>query len=127
MTGEQNVYNLIRNNTTITALLDTYKTFPAVFKSVMVPQDYQGDTLTFINLYKSTPDNGGLAYRSYTVTINCRSRNESKSRALAETVRTELNRESGSFYVRMDIGGTLPPIDETDCFNTIVEAQYLGV
>lgn len=121
MFGSDLIYTAL-NQASITDLLDTYMTEKALFNTPLIPQDFL--LSKSINFYMSTPFFGGLEYGDTIYTANCRANKYEDSRAIAEQVRLDINRSNGvdCFFVT-DVLQTIPPIDDTDNYNTPVEIK----
>lgn len=118
MFGADTLYTAL-NVSAITTLLDAYSSGYALFSGI-IPGDFAGNES--INYYMSSPLNGGLEYELYRYTINCRSELHYTSRVMAKAVYDTLNRVSDStFNFVCQVLQTIPPVDETDNFNTPVE------
>lgn len=126
MFAENKLQSLL-NASAITGQLSTFTvnstTYPMLLNGHVLPSEW-GPQASTINYYLSQNVSGGLDYGDYVYYINCRAANESTSRAIASTVFNTLNRIS-----RPDTGAvcsimpTIPPADETDNYNTIIELR----
>lgn len=122
MFGLTNI-NAALNVAAITNLLTTYMTGKALFDSTIIPQDLAIDA-TSINFYLVAPTNNA-DYSEYNVSINCRSGSYAGSLTLAYTVHEALHRHSssdGGYFLKMSVLPTISPADNTDNFNTPIEA-----
>ncbi|MGD8305150.1 MAG: hypothetical protein PVF17_00720 [Ignavibacteria bacterium] len=124
MFGSDILYTAL-NVTNITDLLDSFGTGKALFSDNLIPQSFTGDKS--INFYMTSPFNCSMEYNDYRYTINCRASTYNESRTIAEAVKDEINRSkyANSFMV-VSILGTIPPQDDTDNYNTPVEARIKG-
>lgn len=119
MFGSDQLYDAL-NISAITDLLDGFLTGKGLFSDNLIPQSFSGTES--INFYMVSPYNGGLNYNDYSYSINCRSNTYSGSRAIAEAVKTGINRVSYStYYIVLSVLSTIPPQDETDVYNTPIE------
>lgn len=126
MFAENKLQSLL-NVSAITSQLSTFTvnstTYPMLLNGHVLPSEW-GPPSSTINYYLSQNVAGGLDYGDYVYYINCRAASESTSRAIASTVFNTLNRIS-----RPDTGAvcsvmpTIPPVDETDNYNTIIELR----
>ena len=118
MFGSEDIYTAL-NVSSITNLLDTWGTGKALFAEPLIPESFTGTEV--INFYMATPYNGGIEIEKYEYTINCRSATFKKSAELSLAVFTALNRANGtdSFTV-CSVLKTIPPVDNTDTYNTPV-------
>ena len=126
MFAENKLQSLL-NVSAITGQLSTFTVnstaYPMLLNGHVLPSEW-GPQSSTINYYLSQNVAGGLDYGDYVYYINCRAANESASRAIASTVFNTLNRIS-----RPDTGAvcsimpTIPPADETDNYNTIIELR----
>ena len=109
----------------ITSLIDTFSdsvaTYPAIFNANVLPSYFKG--AKSINFYVASPISGGLEYANILFTVNCRANSYPESRAIQDMVFNTINREKSSLggFFKCDILATIPPQDETDNFNSIVE------
>jgi hypothetical protein len=105
-------------------LLDDYGETKALFNSTVIPDDFTGDEV--VNYYDSGTYNVALEYGDYIYTINCRSKTESGSKAIASEIISLLNRVFYNYiYVTISKLATIKPIDETDIYNTPLLVQIL--
>ena len=126
MFAENKLQSLL-NIPAITSQLSTFTinstAYPMLLNGHVLPSEW-GPQASTINYYLSQNVAGGLDYGDYVYYINCRAASESTSRAIASTVFNALNRIS-----RPDTGAvcsvmpTIPPADETDNCNTIIELR----
>ena len=126
MFAENKLQSLL-NTPAITGQLSTFTigstSYPMLLNGHVLPSEW-GPQASTINYYLSQNVAGGLDYGDYVYYINCRAASESASRAIASTVFNTLNRLS-----RPDTGAvcsvmpTIPPADETDNYNTIIELR----
>lgn len=108
------------NTSSVTSLLDTYLTAPAIFvDAYMAPQGFTGDE--FINFYLSEPLNFNHGFMEITRTAACHSRTAIGSMTMALAVKDAVNRvaiDDGHMYC--EVLATIPPADDTDVYNTPV-------
>lgn len=84
------IYSQLSTDSTITDLLDTIESYPAIIQSAMVHEAYQD--LTLIQIYRlSTVGASDINPTIYTV--NCRSSTEVKADEIAQVVYNALNRK----------------------------------
>jgi len=122
MFGLTNIYSAL-NTATITDLLTTYMTGKALFNSTIIPQDLAIDA-TSINFYLVAPTNNA-DFSEYSISINCRSGSYNGSLTLAYTVHETLHRHcsvDGGYFLKMSVLPTISPADNTDNYNTPIEA-----
>ena len=98
----------------------SWTSYPAIFNDVVIPKTFKKDNS--INYYTVSNFQGGLEYDSIKYTVNCRSNGYVRSRAIQEEVFNVINRvtNEGAFF-RCDKLPVIPPRDETDNYNAIVE------
>lgn len=116
MFGRDRLYTAL-NIAPITALLDTYGGEPAIFNGTRIAESFAGDKV--INYFISSPYNATLAYNEYTFTVNCRAASDVESAEIAKAVIDNLNETAvtdGRLYC--SLLATIPPLDETDLYNT---------
>jgi hypothetical protein len=126
MFAEEKLQELL-NVSTVTDLLDTYdigvNEYPMLMRGHVMPESW-GPQKTTINYYQVETIGGGLEYGTYQYYINCRAAKEPDSRTLAQTVFNQLNRLSrGNSNAVCAMLQTVPPENETDNFNTIIEVS----
>lgn len=123
MFNSEDIYTAL-NVAGITALLDDYEastTVKALFDGIIIPQDFTGTES--INFYMSGTFLAGMEYGNYRYSINCRSADYEDSRIMADMVIDSINRVSyPDHYIVCSVLQTIPPQDDTDVFNTPVEA-----
>jgi hypothetical protein len=119
MFGDTEIYTAL-NVTAITDLIDDYNLGPALFDDQVIPQDFEGTAS--INFYMNAMYNGGLEADQITYTVNCRDIDSTKSRIIAKAVFDTLNRVFyANCFMICGVLGTIPPVDDTDNYNTPVE------
>ena len=119
MLGSSELYEAL-NVTGVTTLLGTYGTKPAIWHDILIPQDYQGDS---VNFYLTTPYNAASDEQIYEYTINCRSNTYLKARNIMYAVLTAINRVSYTdFYITCITLPGISPIDDTDNYNCPITA-----
>jgi hypothetical protein len=105
----------------ITDLLDVYMSGKALFQGTLIPQDFTLDKS--INIYMSGIYNAALEYDQYLYNISCRDKTETGSKTIAGAVITEINRvHYPDYYIVCSVLETIPPQDQTDNYNTPIEA-----
>ena len=120
MYGSEEIYQAL-NISDITTGLDVYKTGKALFIANVLPADFTG--FKSINFYMSTPFNGADSVKAYNYSINCRAKTYNESLTIAKSVVDNINRSSYSdFYITCSVVPTIPPADDSDVYNTPVEA-----
>lgn len=95
----------------------------AIYNSRMVPETESG--LTTVNFYLIGPYDASLPYFEARWSTDCRAPTSHESMALAVAVRDAINRQTAvvggyTYHGIIEIGSALPPIDQTDVFNTPV-------
>ena len=116
MFGSDLLYTAI-NVTDITDLLDTVNSVKGLFNARLIPEFFTGDKV--INFYMTSPFDGSVEYGNYRYNINCRAKTDGESRTIAMAVFTQINRADFSgYHINCSVLGTLPPLDDTDVFNT---------
>lgn len=128
MFGSDDLYTAL-NQTAITDLLDDYEvsstsTMSALFDGMILPQDFTGTES--INYYMTTPFNAAADNEIYKYSINCRSADYHSSLTMAYTVKETINRSFGDdYYIICIVLAPIPPADNTDVYNTPIEATIL--
>ena len=117
--GADFLNSLMKNDTDITDIVGT-----SIYEGLKVPGD--DDSEETINFYRINPFNGGLEYFESRFSIDCRSKSYLTSRDLASNVFTAINREFATvngkrYFAVCDILTTIPPVNDTDSYNTPVE------
>lgn len=115
--GGDFIYSVLSNDTGVTAITTN------IFNSRMVPETI-ADTTT-INFYMSGVYDAALEYFSAQWSIDCRAELGHDSMELAIAVRDAINRETSTvggymYHGVIQIGGTIPPADQADVYNTPV-------
>lgn len=117
--GGDIIYSILSNDSSITTIVST-----SIYEDHIVPAT---DTTTeTINFYKLNPFAGGADFFESRFSIDCRAADYNTSQTLAYNVFAALNREfatlSGKeYFFRCDILSTIPPVNETDVYNTPVQ------
>lgn len=120
MFGADLIYTAL-NVTAITDLLDSYVmnsvSYKALFHDSIIPSYLT--VKNSINYYLISPIIGGTEIEQYEYSINCRAETFNASLTMAYIVHTALNRIHGvnSFKIS-SVLKTIPPVDETDVYNT---------
>lgn len=119
MFGSNRLFDAL-NISAITDLLDDFGTGKALFPGTRIPDKFKGTEV--INFYRTGSNQSGLAYNEYSYTINCRSNREFDSMVLMAAVDEAVNRVeiTDGFLYSVNKGLTIPPLDETDIYNTPV-------
>ena len=108
------------NQASITGLLDTVSSIKGLFDSRGIPEFFTSPKT--INFYLVSPINGALEWNEYIYSVNCRASTDGESRAIAQAVFTALNRaDFTDYHTNCSVLGTIPPVDDTDVYNTPVE------
>ena len=122
-----NQLQALLNVSAITGLLDTFfigETEYPMLVHGMVMDDAWGPQKSTINYYQAESISGGIDYGDYVYYINCRAAKESDSRTIAHTVFNQINRLTrGQYNAVCALLKPIPPADETDNFNSIVEIK----
>jgi len=121
--GGDYLYAVLNADADVIAALGTTSNHP-VFNARMVPTD-RTERKT-INMYRIDPYDASLEYFTAKWSIDCRGDAETDSQAIADAVTTALNREhkvtnGKTYYGTVSILSTIPPVDETDQYNTSVQ------
>lgn len=119
MFGQDKIYTAL-NVSSITGLLDDYRTGKALFSESVMPEDFTGQKS--VNYYMVSSFNGGLEYSEYRYSISCRAATQGEASTIASAVFDALNRSSyGDYYIVCSVNPVIPPADDTDNFNVPVE------
>lgn len=115
--GGDFIYSVLSNNAGVTALTT------AIYNARMVPQEVTATTT--VNFYHLGPYDAAQEYFQVRWSADCRAETNNESLALAIAVRDAINRVTDAvggytYHGVVNIGGTIPPIDESDVFNTPV-------
>lgn len=115
--GGEFIYSVLSNDAGVTALTS------AIYNARMVPETE--DSLTTINFYMIGQHDARLEYFTAEWSVDCRAKEQSTSIALALAVRDAINRETAAvggyvYHGALQIGGTVPPQNATDVYNTPV-------
>ena len=110
------LYQKLINDSTITALTT------AIYRARIIPESES--SLETVNIYP-TSFNGGLEYFQRDWSVDCRSENEYTSQSISTAVYNVFNRanftyDGKTYYTVVSVLGTIPPIDDTDVYNTPV-------
>lgn len=106
--------------TGVTSLLDTVGGIKGLFDGRVIPDFFT--SFKTINFYLVGPFNGSLEWGQYIYSVNCRAKTDGESRAIAEAVFDQVNRaDFTNYHTNCNVLGTLPPMDDTDVFNTPIE------
>lgn len=118
--GADYIHSTLSNAAAVTAIVSA-----SIYEGLKVPStDSSTET---INFYRTGPFNGGLEYFESRYSIDCRASDYLTSRNLASEAFTALNRDldtvnSKRYFAVCSILATIPPVNETDVYNTPVEA-----
>lgn len=104
----------------VQATIDSYGANYALWADDVIPQGFIGKS---INFYRSEDISGATDYTIYQYTINCRADLRSTAEAIAEAVLTAINRVSFvGYYIVCSVLPVIPPADDRDNYNCIVQA-----
>lgn len=118
MLGATELYTAL-NVSNITNMLDNFNSGKALFNDSIIPESFTGHSS--INFYLITPVSGGSEIEQYEYSVNCRASTFKNSMLLAVAVYTELNRSFAlNAFKVCNILQTIPPVDNTDVYNTPV-------
>lgn len=87
------LFSWLKTETSVTSLLDTIDTYPAIIISNMVHEDYQD--LSMIQIYRTSVV-GATDINPVMYTVNCRSSTDVKADAIAQAVYDAINRKLGN-------------------------------
>lgn len=87
------LFSWLKTETSVTSLLDTINTYPAIIISNMVHEDYQD--LDMIQIYRTSVV-GATDINPVMYTVNCRSSTDVKADAIAQAVYDAINRKLGN-------------------------------
>lgn len=108
------------NVSSVTSAIGTYGSAPALWGDILIPKGFIGKS---INFYVSASYDLRREYIQGVYTINCRAATHGEAEAIAKAVISAVNRTSYStYYIGCQILPVIPPADETDNYNCIVEA-----
>lgn len=115
--GGDFIYSTLSSDSGVTALTT------AIYNGRMIPETETSETT--INFYIVGPYDASLEYFLAGWSIDCRSPTSKGSLDLAVAVRDAMNRVKAvvggyTYHGVIQIGGTVPPLDESDVFNTPV-------
>ena len=115
------LYNILINDSTLVSLLDSYGTDPAIFYDVIIPEDMSG--FKTINYYLVEPIDVSAVLIREVYILNCRADSKTSADAIAKQTAELLNRKTLDIntFSTSKILTTIPPIDNTDVYNTPVE------
>jgi len=107
--------------TAVTDLLDSVSGVKALIDGRFLPSAFTTVDAT-INFYLIGQFNASLEWDEYTYSIACRDKTDYESRTIAQAVLDTLNRADGTdCHFNCTVLGTIPPVDDTDNYNTPVE------
>jgi len=128
MNGKKTLYNAIRLNPTIQALVNYKGTRPCISSNRVAPRSWKS-TDTTVLIYTPTGRDYREEHLEMTYTVNCRAPKEREVEILAVTVVAALNRKSiptgGRYYCVL--GFVIPPQDESDSYNLPVAVTIKAV
>ena len=95
----------------------------AIYNARMVPETEESQIT--INFYPAGTYDARLEYFSVPWSIDCRAVTDGDSRDLAVAVRDAINRVKSvvggfTYFGTVQLGGTIPPADQSDVYNTPV-------
>lgn len=117
--GGDYIDTVLKNDATITALVsDKIEEGPLFTKD--------NTSKNTINFYKTGPVNKALEYDSFQWSVDCRGESYTKSRDIATAAADALNRAGSTvnsklYFSVVEILRTLPPVNDTDVYNTPVQ------
>jgi len=116
--GSDFINDILVNDSAIVAIVGT-----SISENLLVPSTDK--SLETINYYKTGLVDGRIEYGAFRWSIDCRSKAYLTSRDLASLVFDAFNRVNATvnskfYYAVVDILTTLPPVDNTDVYNTPV-------
>jgi len=104
-------------------MLDTYNSDPAIFEDTKLPGDFTGDKSILV--YQTKPND--LIHSDFYYNASCRAATYGESRAIASQMITDFNRYSKyEGCMKLTLMMTIPPQDNTDNYNTMVEINYIS-
>lgn len=108
-------------DSTLTALLDSIGSDPAIVYDRIMPETFTGNKS--INYYLSEPYDPNISYGRETYSINCRAATLQAANAIALQLITTLSRANIAVntFSKIRILPPIPPVDSTDNFNVPVE------
>ena len=114
--AQTELFTILKNDSGVTSLLDTYSSAPAIFMDNQLPSDFTGDSSLLC--YKIDVVDFSIDYGRYRYNIACRSNTYSKAVNLQIAVKEVLNRYSQSgLYIYVDGMPCIVPQDKTDNYN----------
>jgi hypothetical protein len=121
--GGDYIYSVLNADSGVIASLGTSSNHP-VFIAKIIPSD-RTERKT-INCYRLDPFDASLEYFVSKWSIDCRADDEYESQAIATAVTSALNRvhkivSGETYFGTVSILSTIPPIDESDQYNTSVQ------
>lgn len=121
--SSKEICNKLAADASFTATIDTYGGSPAIFADNVFPNDFDGKGVL---CYEINTFNGGLEYGDYDISVSCRAKTMSTSRAIQEAAFEALNRlstvSSNGFMVATP-NQTIPPQDSTDSYNSPIDIK----
>jgi hypothetical protein len=120
--GSDELYSAV-NVSAVTTLLDadtTTSSGKALYADSRIPQSFTGNkSINFYMAYTYNPKE----YEEYRYTIHCRAKTYLESIAIAYAVLNEIHRVNYTgYYIYCSVLATISPADDTDNYNTPVEA-----
>lgn len=125
--GSDKIAEIIYNDTGILALIDTFESKPSIWFDLIVPESFELTSgKSYINFYRATPVVGALEWGDFSYTINCRAENNINANTLQDAVFSAFNRKNtttdrGLFICT--VLPTIPPKDDRDDYNALLEVQ----
>ena len=117
--GADYIYDVLSNDSSITTIVGS-----SIYEDTLIPQsDTTQDT---INFYRPGPYNPKLEYFENRWSVDCRRPAYGDSLDLATLVKDAFNRNfatvnSKYYFSVVDILPTIPPVNDSDVYNTPVE------
>lgn len=114
------IFNTLKNDSVLTALIGTFKTEPAIFYDLIIPSTCE--TKKTINFYIVEPKDGFSEINREAYNVNCRAESFYDANQIALRVNTLLNRvyPDDNSYSSCRILPGINPQDESDVYNVPV-------
>ncbi|MDD4689074.1 MAG: hypothetical protein PHE51_04930 [Eubacteriales bacterium] len=119
MFGEDKLFTAL-NVAAIQAKVDALTSGYAIWSDLLIPQDFTGTKS--INFYMSSrlPES---EVDMYNYTINCRAETMNEAMDISNTIISTVSRKSYTdCFIYMTQMAIIPPIDDTDSYNSVIEA-----
>jgi len=109
------------NVSAVTSLLDSYGTGKALWYETLIPQDFTKQKS--INFYRAASADMGLPYTEIQYNVNCRAGTQGEAENIADKVIENINRVNYTgYYISCTVLPVIPPADDRDNYNCIVQA-----